>query len=404
MVVELLNYQSNYTGMKVLFASHTYMGGPYVVGSHHLAREMGRLGIQVLHVSTPITPGHAMSYKKQTSRERLKIWRHPDKREENVMNYVPFSLFHWRMVNRIYRSTGTNWFVKGTIFPTFSTLLDKYGFSEVDLLLIDQPLFAGINQYVKAKKTIYRATDLNPEMMGDEIVAKAEEKIISHSDALIATSEPVLNSIRRYNNELPALLMHNGVDYEHFNRSYDEPQDLAVLTGQKAIYVGALDHRFDVGAVTFLAQSLPRLQIILIGPHSSELVDRTSSLPNIHVLGPRNYNDIPAYLQHSDVGLLPLSSHKANQGRSPMKLYEYAASGLPVVVRETVELQRRKEPFLYFYNIKDEFVQSTLDALHNKNDISKEQTRFYAKKQSWASKTRELLDFCEISKSEVTSC
>ena len=70
----------------------------------------------------------------------------------------------------------------------------------------------------------------------------------------------------------------------------------------------------------------------------------------MRLLGPRPYAEVPAYLQHADVGLLLLSPDPANAGRSPMKLYEYAAAGLPVLARATPELQRRAEPFVALYD------------------------------------------------------
>jgi len=377
----------------VLFASHTYIGGPYVVGSHHLAREMGKMGIQVLHVSTPVTPGHAMLYSKQTSRDRIRLWLRPDRRDDNVTNVVPLSLLHWRLVNRLYARSGTNWFVKGTVFPTFPQLLRKYGFAEVDLLLIDQPLFAGIHNYVNAGTTIYRATDMMAEMMADEIVAQAEAHILYRADGLIATSEPVLDNLRRCNDALPALLIRNGVDYEHFSSSRAEPRDMAGIAGPKAIYIGALDERFDLHAIVELARSVPQLQIVLIGPQHAGVASRMSPFPNVHVLGPRSYDELPAYLQHADIGLLPLSSHRANQGRSPMKLYEYAAAGLPVVVRETAELRGREEPFMYFYSRCEQIAAAVLRALADKH-TGKVRPDSWASKHSWASKTKQLLEFC----------
>jgi len=71
---------------------------------------------------------------------------------------------------------------------------------------------------------------------------------------------------------------------------------------------------------------------------------------NVHLLGSRPYAELPGYLQHADLGLLPFNNHPGNAARSPMKLYEYAAAGLPVVARRTPELERRNEPFVHFYD------------------------------------------------------
>jgi glycosyltransferase involved in cell wall biosynthesis len=85
---------------------------------------------------------------------------------------------------------------------------------------------------------------------------------------------------------------------------------------------------------------------------------------NLVLLGPRSYDLIPAFLQHADIGLLPLTSHPANAGRSPMKLYEYGAAGLYVVATATPELVRRSLPFVCLARDGSEFiagVQAVLD-------------------------------------------
>jgi hypothetical protein len=99
------------------------------------------------------------------------------------------------------------------------------------------------------------------------------------------------------------------------------------------VYVGALDRRFDWPTVAGLARSAPTVRIDIFGPAAS----RPPSLPaNVFLPGPVDYTDLPRTLARYRVGLLPLSDEETNIGRSPMKLYEYLASGLNVLTRRPV--------------------------------------------------------------------
>jgi glycosyltransferase involved in cell wall biosynthesis len=60
-------------------------------------------------------------------------------------------------------------------------------------------------------------------------------------------------------------------------------------------------------------------------------MERLASLPNICRLGPRPWEVLPVYLWHCDVGLVPYAADDYNAHRSPLKLFEYLAAGLPVV-------------------------------------------------------------------------
>jgi glycosyltransferase involved in cell wall biosynthesis len=52
--------------------------------------------------------------------------------------------------------------------------------------------------------------------------------------------------------------------------------------------------------------------------------------PNVHFLGLKPQIDLPAYVQRFDVGLIPFKVTDTTHAVSPLKAYEYLASGVPV--------------------------------------------------------------------------
>jgi glycosyltransferase involved in cell wall biosynthesis len=379
--------------LNIMFASHTYIGGPFMVGSHHLARELSNRGHRILHLSTSITPAHLLHMKRKTIADRFKHWWKIKGQGEPVINCVPFTWIPWKLAGRVFQRTGSNWFVKLIAFPTLAKLLKVHQFYEVDLLLIDQPYFAGIERYMNAKVILYRPTDNYKDMFGDKTVEAAEKEIVSKAHGIVATSSPVYQNIRKYKPELPAMIIENGVEYAHFSQFNEEPEELLAIPKPRAIYIGAIDDRLDLGAIKHLAEARQDLSLIIIGPHTP--TSHLSFPSNVHFLGAIAYSRLPSFLHHVNLALLPMSDHAANSGRSPMKLYEYAAAGLPTVVTATPELQRRGEEFLYFYKGIPAFIEQVnlvLDKL-SRNVISNTKISEGARQHSWEAKAEQIILF-----------
>jgi glycosyltransferase involved in cell wall biosynthesis len=109
-----------------------------------------------------------------------------------------------------------------------------------------------------------------------------------------------------------------------------EPAELAGLPRPRAVYAGSLDSWFDAALLGAVASLLPRWAFVLIGPVRAALRDLRGR-PNVVLLGPRPYADLPAYFRHADAGLVPFVLTPLTHAIHPIKIYEYLAAGLPVV-------------------------------------------------------------------------
>jgi glycosyltransferase involved in cell wall biosynthesis len=130
----------------------------------------------------------------------------------------------------------------------------------------------------------------------------------------------------------PVTVIANAVDAEHFRRSRPRPTDMPAAP--VAVYVGSLhDSRLDVDLVVDLARSRRDIHVVLVGPNSlsSRSHRRLVSEPNILLAGPRRYADVPAYLQHADVIIVPHLVNDFTESLDPIKAYECLASGTPTV-------------------------------------------------------------------------
>ncbi len=375
----------------ILVAAHTALGGPFVVGSHHLKREFEALGIQTGHMAFPSNAFNCALRSHQGPR-RLRRWIDTTFLGASDGGEIPlFSFLPWASVKftRGHQRSCPNPLL--TTFPPVASALSRRGLMNPDLLIVDHPRWAGLERIVTPRKLIYRPTDLY--IATDPALLPYEAHLASRADGLVATSTRLTEHLRNLTpgaRNKPAIVLENGVEFAHFATPSSKAPELFDIPGPKAIYVGALDDRFDFQTVKVLATERPDWSIILLGPMPEHT--REPMPPNVHFLGAIPYRRLPEFLQHCDVGLLPTNGHPLNDSRSPMKLYEYAAAGLPVVARRTSELSRRNEPFVFCYDETDASSRCLVSAAKWKTK-NLSITTSAAEKRDWRRLAKEFLAF-----------
>jgi glycosyltransferase involved in cell wall biosynthesis len=124
----------------------------------------------------------------------------------------------------------------------------------------------------------------------------------------------------------------NAVDVDHFRRPRQRPADLP--DSPVVVYVGTLHNaRVDVELLLELAAFLRDVNIALVGPDALQpgLHARLSALPNVALLGARPYADVPGYLQHAEVVIVPHVVSAFTESLDPIKAYESLAIDTPTV-------------------------------------------------------------------------
>lgn len=134
-----------------------------------------------------------------------------------------------------------------------------------------------------------------------------------------------------------------GVDYDHFRSaaSAQVPADLDSIRGPRLGYVGVIDERLDYELIARLAEAAPDCAVVMIGPVVKVDPAKLPRATNIHYLGARPYEQLPAYLAGFSVCLMPFAMNEASAFINPTKTLEYLATGKPVVstpVRDVVRL------------------------------------------------------------------
>ncbi|MEJ1165728.1 FAD-dependent oxidoreductase [Variovorax sp. CCNWLW186] len=126
----------------------------------------------------------------------------------------------------------------------------------------------------------------------------------------------------------------SSVDAPHFARApgdHREHEAQAGIGRPRLGYCGVIDERIDLDILAALADAHADWQIVAVGPVVKIDPATLPQRPNIHWLGQRGYDELPALIGGWDVCLMPFALNEATRYISPTKTLEYMAAGRPVV-------------------------------------------------------------------------
>ena len=308
--------------MNILILAHTALGSNYKVGSHHLHDELTSAGHEVCYLS----------------------YKHVDGRT-SISSY--FTFLYAFLSYRIKCSP--------------------------NIVLIDSVLYFTVAPFLK-NKAIYRVTD---NYGARSIIIRLLEKIFFKRFRVIVT-HPKLGKI--YSNRGFDILgcIQNGVP-DQFLKNDIAFDDIRVGRDLRIdfFYVGALDDRFCVKCIKQLSTDFPKSFVHIVG--SGEKLLELKSLPQVKCYGELNYNDWRPIAMKSQFAILPFEDTLLNRTRSPMKLYEFFAFGLPVISWMD-DIHHRVLPYKKFKKTKTDYSRTYRHEL-----------LIMAQKQSWSYKTSEYL-------------
>ncbi len=133
----------------------------------------------------------------------------------------------------------------------------------------------------------------------------------------------------------------SSIDKEHFmqaRRHRNIPADQSQLSRPVFGFYGVIDERFDIELLREVSVKKPEWNFVIIGPVIKIDPATLPVSPNIHYLGPKTYEELPAYLAGWDVALIPFLLNESTKFISPTKTPEYLAAGVPVLSSAIVDV------------------------------------------------------------------
>ncbi|MFT5115961.1 MAG: glycosyltransferase involved in cell wall biosynthesis [Parasphingorhabdus sp.] len=158
------------------------------------------------------------------------------------------------------------------------------------------------------------------------------------------------------------IVLPDSVDMELFGREHAASTESPFVSGdrKKILYAGHLYDYKGIPTVLQAAQKLTDYDFHFIGGwpedvqrHQSYVTEQ--NLSNVYFHGLKPFAEVPRYLWHADLLLLPPSrNHPSAKWTSPVKLGEYMASGTPVVASDIPALlDWVDDSQVWFFNADD---------------------------------------------------
>lgn len=236
----------------------------------------------------------------------------------------------------------------------------------------------------------------------------------SHLKALVVVADSLRDQYLHLGfSEETIVLEHDGVDLQQYH-SLPEKREIRAklglpLTRNICIYTGHLYRDRGIETLLEAAGGLPEVQFLLVGGWESDItwyrnLSDTMKLSNVSFLGFKKQSEIPLYQAAADVLVMQYSDKTAHANRcSPLKLFEYMASGSPIVSTDLSTLSgilRHRENCLLTPPDSPEYLTSSILELLENRELA-QSLASSAKKTveyfSWDARACRVLDNARIS-------
>ena len=234
---------------------------------------------------------------------------------------------YWRVLNRAnYRRVARG----------CQRAFDRLGW-EPTVLLASFPKQIDLLPHFAELPIVYDVMDDYPEFFGrreSALLAGMHTELLKRADEVVTSSHYLAEQCQAQSTTNPVVIENAAAPI-----FFEEPERASDTRFARPCfgYIGALADWLDYEALIALARAYPQGSIVLAGPEHHSVPELP---PNVQLLGQLPHAELPALLAQVDVGLVPFVVSDATQGVNPVKVYEYLASGLPVLATPCAELQR----------------------------------------------------------------
>ncbi|MDP3462270.1 MAG: glycosyltransferase [Bacteroidales bacterium] len=220
---------------------------------------------------------------------------------------------------------------------------------------------------------------------------RIEAALMAKSDLVVANSTYLADHARKFNPN--SFYVGQGCDVSLFNKKLikEVPADIAAIKRPIIGYIGALfSLRLDIDVLEYLAIQRPEWSIVLVGPEDDSFAkSNLHRIDNVHFLGSKKMEELPAYLYPFDVALNPQKLNEVTIGNYPRKIDEYLAMGKPTVATATKAMEVFKD-YTYLAETKEDYLRLVEKALAENTSEKEIEREKYANSHTWENNVLEI--------------
>ncbi len=190
----------------------------------------------------------------------------------------------------------------------------------------------------------------------------------------------------------------NGCDFERIRAAFDrvapEPPDLASIPHPRLGHMGSIAGKTDLELIDRLSRGHPDWHLVFVGaeyPHDLDMERwrRLKTRRNVHYLGPKPIADVPLYEKGFDLCLMLWKVNEWTRDLQPIKIFEYLATGVPIVSTDLPELSYLAEALVFAHSY-EEYDAACEAVIRGAHPISREAQLGLAERYSWKNRLLEV--------------
>jgi len=251
------------------------------------------------------------------------------------------------------------------------------------------PTAADIIDSLGARLVLYQVSDKYEANEDSALSAKVIRQMDQHLSQRAAVVMYSGRKLFEESNLSHRYFLEQAVDFDRYAAEPPETApEVADIPHPVLGYFGAMDYVMDVPLMEEVAKRRPQWHWLMIGAKSN-LVHFQSQ--NIHHIPSRPYPELPRYIRHIDVFVLPWSqSNTFTSYGSAIKVREYLATGKPVVISPLYEYL--KTPGIRIYRSTDEFIAAVESALRDDTPADRALRQSVVRNCTWDIRASEVGD------------
>jgi glycosyltransferase involved in cell wall biosynthesis len=223
----------------------------------------------------------------------------------------------------------------------------------------------------------------------------SEQKMLKRADIVVVVSQTLYETKSVCNEH--TYIVPNGVDIDSYNRALSSkespPADIIRLQRPIIGYSGLISCRLNLDLIHHVACSHPEWSLVFIGAIDERWCEnqlaRLSQLNNVSFLGLKDIKAVPYYVKAFDVCLIPYMINEETENLSPLKLYDFLATGKPIVTT-AFPSALEFEDIVYIADSKESFTHNIKKALLEQNDDLFSARRHSASLNTWEQRIKQL--------------
>lgn len=178
-------------------------------------------------------------------------------------------------------------------------------------------------------------------------IIELEKELLKLSTKVVVSNKKLAKKYIKYINKIT--LIGNGVDYKYFSskKTKTKPKDLPINKNITFGYYGAIHSWIDENFIENVIKN-QNVNFVMIGRvENKNITNLSKKYKNLFLLGEKPYSKIKGYLDYFDICTIPFKLNDLILATDPVKLYEYMATGKPIVSSKIPEVLKIKDVLIY---------------------------------------------------------